>query len=387
MVGAMSQHTEPSTEMPSSLVFDEPLDPSEGPFDRLADWYRKSSTPEARAVRSDINAWHAAFPDRKGMLLGNLRGDSDIGIQQATDELYVHHLLAGTYEARYEEDASSPDFRLYQGQEYVAGIEVFTLFPDKDFASKESRNFAIVDEINRRVRPSQWYVGIDIVDWKRQPRVADVARWLEKTVASLPAPAANLAHDDYPAAVYSSAEVELAFQFLPRREQSPPTASEPIVALGPGISWWGQSARRLRNALSRKAGSRYDHRNRPFAVLIIIRDHSCDTYDVVNALYGDDAIVFRTGDPDSARSIRKDNGTFGRSRSAPSGKNRRLSCIFVLMRGWTPGSLKDPTVIRFDNPFAEQPFPSDVLTPTFRFVARHNDSGIRMEWEPSFPSQ
>jgi hypothetical protein len=138
--------------MPSPLVFDEPLDPSEGPFDRLADWYRKSSTPEACAARSDINAWYAAFPDREGMLLGNLRGDSDIGIQQATDELYVHHLLAGTYEARYEEDASSPDFRLYQGDEYVAGIEVFTLFPDKDFASKESRNFALVDEINRRVR-------------------------------------------------------------------------------------------------------------------------------------------------------------------------------------------------------------------------------------------
>jgi hypothetical protein len=88
--------------MPFPLAFDEPLDPSEGPFDRLADWYRKLSMPEARAARSDINAWYAAFPDRKGMLLGNLRGDSDIGIQQATGELYVHRLLSRTYKARYE---------------------------------------------------------------------------------------------------------------------------------------------------------------------------------------------------------------------------------------------------------------------------------------------
>jgi hypothetical protein len=373
--------------MSSPLVFDEPLDPSEGPFNRLADWYRRSSSPEARAARSDINAWYAAFPDRKGMLLGNLRGDSDIGIQQATDELYVHHLLSRTYEARYEEDASSPDFRLYRANDYVAGIEVFTLFLDKDFASKESRNAALVEEINRRVRPLHWYVSIDVIDWKRQPRVTDVARWLEKTVASLPAPAPNLTHEDYPSDVYSSTEVELAFEFLPRHKLGSPRASEPIVALGPPILWWGQAARRLRNALSRKAGSRYDHRNRPFAVLVSVRDHSCDTYDIVNALYGDDAIIFRAGDPDSARSIRKDNGTFGRSTSAPSGKNRRLSCVFALMRGWAPGSAKPPTVIRFDNPFAEQPFPYDVLAPTFRFVARRNDSGINMEWEPSFPNQ
>jgi hypothetical protein len=104
-------------------------------------------------------------------------------------------------------------------------------------------------------------------------------------------------------------------------------------------------------------------------------------------MHGDDAIMFRAGDPDSARSIRKDNGTFGRSASAPSGKNRRLSCVFALMRGWAPGSTTSPTVIRFDNPFAKQPFPDDVLAPAFRFVARHDDSSIRMEWEPSFPNQ
>lgn len=214
-----------------------------------------------------------------------------------------------------------------------------------------------------------------------------MARWLERTIASLPAPAPNLAHEDYPTYAYSSPEVELAFEFLPRRRLSPPTASEPIVALGPPIFWWGQAAHRLRRALSQKAGSRYEHRNRPFAVLISARDHSCDIYDVVNALYGDDAIAFRTGDPDSARSIRKDNGTFGRSKSAPGGKNRRLSCVFALMRGWTPGSTKSPTVIRFDNPFAERTFPDDVLATTFRFVARRNDSGIRIEWEPTFPNQ
>jgi hypothetical protein len=71
----------------------------------------------------------------------------------------------------------------------VAGIEVFTLFPEKEFTSELSRNTGLVDEINRRIRPVHWYVSIDIIDWKRQPRVTHIAKWLEKKVASLPTPA------------------------------------------------------------------------------------------------------------------------------------------------------------------------------------------------------
>jgi hypothetical protein len=315
------------------------------------------------------------------MLLGNLQGDSEIGIQQAMDELYVHHLLSRSCQARYEEDASSPDFRLYRSSEYVAGIEVLTLFAEQDFTSKVSRSSALVHEINRRIRPDRWYVSIEIIDWKRQPRVTEVVKWLGRTVARLPAPAANLARGDYPAAVYSSAEVELAFEFLPRRKATPPTTTEPIVMLGPAIAWWGQASRRVRRNLSHKAGSRYDHRGQPFAVLLSARDYSCDTEDLVNALYGDEAISFHPDDPDSARPIRKNNGTFGRSATIPEGRNRRLSCVFALMRGWAPGSAAVPNLIRFDNPFAERAFPSDVLAPTSRFVARPDGSGIHMEWE------
>jgi hypothetical protein len=82
-----------------TVVFPEPREPTEGPVGGLADWYRHSSSLEARAARRDINAWYAVFPDRDGMLLGNLQGDSEIGMQQAMDELYVHHCLARSYQA------------------------------------------------------------------------------------------------------------------------------------------------------------------------------------------------------------------------------------------------------------------------------------------------
>jgi hypothetical protein len=366
--------------MPSTSVFDEPLDPREGPFAGLADWYRNCGSAEARDARRYINDWYKPFQDRDGMLLGNLRSDSDIGIQTATDELYTHHLLSSSYQARYEEDTSSPDFRLYRSSEYVGGIEVFTLFPEEGVASEISRNTAFVNELNHRVRSARWYVRLDILDWKRQPRVTEVAKWLDEKVTALPAPPADLAREDYPADTYSDGRVELAFDFLPRR--NPPTECSSIVAFGPAITWWGRAARRLRSNLSHKAGSRYDLRDRPFAVLVSARDYSCDTEDIINALFGDEAITFSIDDPDSAESTRRKNGAFGRSASTPEGRNRRLSCVFVLMRGWVPGFTQVPKVIRFDNPFANQAFPDDILTPDLRLVPVSDEQGIHMEWEP-----
>jgi hypothetical protein len=195
-----------------------------------------------------------------------------------------------------------------------------------------------------------------------------------------------LAREDYPSDVYQSAEVELAFEFIPRRKPTPSMASESIVAFGPAMAWYSQAVPRLRHTLSKKVGSRYDLRDRPYAVLVSARDYSCGIEDIFNALYGDAAISFPAGDPDSAQPFRRNNGSFGASASTPEGRVRRLSCVFALMRDWIPGSAETPTLIRFDNPFAKLAFPDDVFSLTSWFVAHRNESGVRMEWEPSSPS-
>jgi hypothetical protein len=358
--------TEPHTiwRVSPPLVFPEPpLNPSDGPFRNYADWIRDSTSTEARAARVDINTWYAVFPDRDTMVLSRLREHKDVVVLQALDELYTHNLLSKSYEARYEDDERSPDFRLYRGSEYVAGIEVLTLFTEESFASMETRNSRLADEINKRVGSDLWYVGIDIIDWKRQPRYSDVARWLNETLAQIGPPTPNLARDEYPSAVYSSPGVDLAFEFIPRSNPSA-TGSGGIVGFGPGFALPVKPALRLRRNVSDKAGSTYDHRGRPYAVLVSVRDVSCANQDIIDALYGDDAISFPPGQPDLATSIRRNNGLFGRSASEPEGRNRRLSCLFALMRGWEPGSTVQPTIFRHDNPFAELAFPGDVLTST-----------------------
>jgi hypothetical protein len=364
---------------PLPLVFDEPINASDGPFNGYADWLRTSGTAEAQAAREDINAWYAAFPDRDRMVLSRLQGDDEIGILQALDELYVHHLLsASPYEARYEEDATSPDFRLYRSSEYVAGIEVLTLFAEESFTSRASRNATLVDEINERVSSAHWYVILDVVEWNRQPRYTEIAKWLNGVVATLGEPPPGLARANYPTARYTGAEVKLEVEFIPRSVPDP--ASKQIVGFGPAIARMVQPARRLRRNLSHKIGSRYDHRERPYAVLVSARDYACAVEDVFDALHGDRALSFQPGQPGSAQPIRMNNGTFGLSPSSPEGRNRRLGCVFALMRGWAPGNTVAPTIVRFDNPFAQQAFPEDALAPVSWFSPVQNGSGVRMQW-------
>jgi len=359
--------------------------PECGPFQGLADWYRRAGS-EARAARDSINTMYAAFPDRDNVVLSRLRGDDDVGVLQATDELCVHHLLSQSCEPKYEEDDTTgkrPDFRLYRSSEYLAAAEVLTLFTEEDFASEVDRSDKLVGEINARVRPTKWHVGLRVVEWRRQPRVSHLARWIEDTIAGLPEPVAGLAREDYPTARYATPEVELAFTFFPRHRTTELMASGPIVMFGPAVAHLVKPAERLRVALSRKSGSRYDTRGRPFAVIASVRDTGCNTEDIVNALYRDEVVVFDSNDLSSSRPSRKRNGFFGITSDAPNGRNRRTSCVFALLRGWAPGSDTVPAVIRLDNPFAELEFPDELLVADHRFVARRSDTQVRMEWEHS----
>jgi hypothetical protein len=366
-----------------TVVYAEPSDLTDGSFSGLAEWCQLSGSREARAARKAVNDWYAAYPDRDDMVLSRLRSASESGILQALDELYAYHLLSQVCRVRYEEDQTSPDFRLYRPPEHlVASVEVCTLFPEQQFSDEIDRNARLVDAINQRIRPSNWYVGLSIIDWKRQPRMVDLERWLKEKMAALGVPSPKLPRDEYPRDIYSVPGMRLEFTFHPRRKQTPPTETEPLVAFGPAVGGFLKPERRIRNAVGRKAGGRYDHRGKPFAVLLSVRDFGCDAEDVVNALYGDEVVRLRRDNPGTAQIDRRRNGMFTISKRNPTGRHRRLSCVFVLLRGWRPETPDTaPKLFRFDNPFAEQAFPDNLLMPHGRFMTRRDDSSIRMEWE------
>lgn len=343
--------------MASSAVFPEPVDPAGEPFRGWADWCSRSPSTEAAAARRTINSWYADFPPARGeMVRGRLTGPDDTNFLQAVDELHVHSLLSRSYEVRYEEDQKSPDFRLYRASELVASIEVCTLFPNKSISDEVARNDRLVTDINKRVRVEDWYVTIDSVTWSRQPRTTAIAGWLERTVAALPRPTSD---HDQPRRVYASPEVAIEFTFLPRVRSA---ATEVNAVTGPAVVRFSDCERRLRDSLTKKAGKKYDHRDKPFAIFVSARER-CDTDDFVNAIYG-----------------RRRYGLFALSNNGADGRNRRTGCVFGLLRAWDPDTPVTSTVLRFDNPFAAEAFPEEPIAPDRWLRARWGDSSVLMEW-------
>ncbi|MFE9694694.1 hypothetical protein [Micromonospora sp. NPDC005806] len=144
--------------------------------------------------------------------------------------------------------------------------------------------------------------------------------------------------------------ITINFEFFPRRAE-PGAEGDRIVGMGPPIGGWVNSGERLRVALNGKAGSRYDLRAKPFAPVVAVHDSFCSLDQVMDALYGSEQLVIATHEL-----TRAGNGFFGRS-SANLGKNRRVSCVFVI-QGWLPCAPEDATIYRLDNPFADgQAFP------------------------------
>ncbi|MFG1924395.1 hypothetical protein [Cryptosporangium sp. NPDC048952] len=365
--------------MPNNSVFGEPVAPRSGPFTDLATWLRRST--QAQATRTAINGWYSNFPDRDGMVLSRLRGDSEVGIYQAIDELYAHHLLAQSNEVRYEEDAHSPDFRVYRDSNQVASIEAVSLFPEKSFEKELRRNTDLVAEINRQVSSTNWFAGIDSIQWRSQPKISQVSRWLKEQIASLPNQIPDFSQAEYPAATYRSDELILEFSFIPKGQASQGSVErEGVIAIGPATVGWTKTVTRLRNRISQKVGSKYDHKGMPFALLVTMRD-SCDEEDLINAFYGDSGITINIHDLNDIKPIRKRNGVFGLTEQSPKGRNRRLSCVFVLSPGIHPGSNNEPTRYQFNNPFAELEFPDDLLTVDHRFVSRREGATVYIERE------
>jgi hypothetical protein len=154
----------------------------------------------------------------------------------------------------------------------------------------------------------------------------------------------------------------------------------PLVALGPAVAQFVQPARRAQRAISDKGGGRYDMREKAFAVIAVIRDHACDLESLITAVYGGAAGTLSPINPEIVLPPAGMNGLFGRAADRPEGKNRRLSCVFALVPGWTPGSGDSPAVYRLDNPFAEHSFPEDILPTDHEVRVAADEDFLRVRW-------
>jgi hypothetical protein len=113
---------------------------------------------------------------------------------------------------------------------------------------------------------------------------------------------------------------------------------------------------RLRGALRRKRPGDYGDIALPYVVAICEEAFVDDAWHRENVLFGHQAIEFGPGLP--PRSVRKPDGTWRGPGARPL--NRRLAAVLFASR-LTPWTIDQTRLEWWDNPFANQPVPVDVV--------------------------
>lgn len=339
--------------MTSVTLFPEPSIPHTAPLgwaEPNVNFYLKSTRPEAISARRWINEAYDRFPDPSGGLATRLRSTDDVQNASALDELLVHDLLTRRGDVKHEEGGRGPDFRLYQDGEYVAAVEVCSLFENRRWTDIQQQHARLADVVNRQIPLSDWFIHFEVIRHERQPSTNRVVAWLKQQLAALPE-----GTDIVPEITYATDEVELRFWFVRRTRSTAPHPTDRVVGSGQIVGGVVDSYLRVRSALEKKIQKRYDTRGMPFAIVVGIWDPMCNTDQLEDALLGNEQVIVRSGDV-----IRAGNGFFGVDRRSPTGKHREVSAVIAL-HGWRPWAGDSGTMVRFENPYASVPFPDDLL--------------------------
>jgi hypothetical protein len=388
----MTETNEPYAEEPRQLqnepgvVFAEPEIPFDGPIgwaEAEVNFLIKSTRQAACVARKTINNWYSRFPDPDGKFRARLTSPKGTDHQVALDELYVYEHLTRSAEISYEEGGTGPDFRIYHGADYLGAVEVLSLFMASDWSGQQNQHSRIADELNKRLRIDRWFIDFEIIRLDRDPSFTKLASWVNREISSLPPVPETEGRTCI--ASYRAQDIQLDFSFI-RSERHPAGTRDRIVCSGPVIGGLVRSSERLLVALTKKAGNRYNVRNAPFALCVGVHDPFCGLDDLETAIYGHVQYAYQVGGTGDVSRSRANDGFFGRLPSAPKGKNRRISCVFAVCN-WYPWISEESVILRFDNPFADRPFPGSLIPAAAQVTRVQKDRpGITFDWLPVRPS-
>jgi hypothetical protein len=368
----------------SSVVFPEPSvqrDQWMGWAEPQVNFYLASTRPEAVAARAWINTAYQEFPDPSGEFAGRLRSADDVQHVSALAELFVHNLLIGHGTVVHEEGGRGPDFRIYHDEQYVAAVEVCTLFESNEWAAEQKRNARIIDELNKHIPLDAWFINFEVIQLDREPSIKRLVEWVNATIGQLPTGPADSADPVTQWFTHAVDGVVLRFRFLRRTSSSPPKPTDRVVGFGPVQGGFVDSHLRLRSALEKKVQKRYDTRSKPFAIFVGAWDWGCTTDQLEDALLGNEQVLINSGEL-----RRANNGFFGRDQRRPEGRHAGVSSVFAL-HGWRPWQPENQRILRFDNPFTTVPFPDELLPADYRLgvVQEKDEQGLLLKWTPGHP--
>ena len=258
---------------------------------------------------------------------------------------------------------------------------MLSLFEREDWDQEQRRHNRLADELDRRVPPTAGYfVNFKIEVAEREPAPRKFADFVRQRIDELPP---HLEFDlgespgrpKLPSAVYERDGCRISIEFRPMKPGAA-TLSNPdgrITGLGHMTVGFVNSSLRLRSRLTDKAGGRYDVEGVPFLVIVGVHDIHCADDQVIDALYGQEAVVVAT-----SQLIRHNDGFFGLDRERSAGRNTRVSAVGIV-RGLRLSEEGVAEVTVLENPYPAVPWPHELLQPC-RIFGPLPDAGTRSEF-------
>jgi hypothetical protein len=345
--------------------------------------FETADGPAAAATRAQILRWLEEVPEpaKRADLRGRLASDDDVPHYSARLEVTLDGMLRARglsveYPGPLPGQTTQMDFLVGCADGfYCEATLVNDQLPDR---LQRRRLHQLADALDAIVAP------FHVVMFVRAPipeglRARNVRRFLERQLLALDPAAIQgstaLEYVDAP----GDAEPRITFHVVP-------STLEP----GPVISSWGWADAemvatylRIKRVLAYKAG-KYGELDRPY--VIALWDHTSWSFNedqILNALFGDLQVVFRSGPggvAGPAETRRAANGFFTERKPDGTASNRHVSAV-AFYRGRLTEAAAEHELLVYHNPHALRPLDPACFAgqPQFVPIEDHDGAG-HMEW-------
>jgi len=272
-------------------------------------------------VRACIEDWFSRLPsDAKADVRSRLRSDDNRQFSSAYFELYLHEvLLCSGFRVTCHPDVPGtsrrPDFLAEDGEAsfYVEARVV----SGSDAGERASRRLArLYDSLDAMDLPN-FFLNVEVFaqgpkDPPTKPLRAAITSWLDSLAPdAVSAGIGDRGFMGLPVKEWACDGWRLVFRPIPKKPEArgPGRGMRALGAYGPGNASWVDDATPLRAALSDK-GKAYGVLDKPFLVAVNTSRLTDDDVDVMNALYGTEAIQLGTTSAGElvTRSVRAPDG-------------------------------------------------------------------------------
>ncbi len=323
------------------------------------EYYNRSDRKNIQQIKSVLERWFAAYPeDGRSDLRSRFRSKIESQHQASFFELFVHEVLTQLgYRIELHPDVQStnhPDFLASpeKGDQFL--VEVTTTQDSEQEVAAQKRIDQVYDTLNR-LRSPDFFIAIldsgspgssvpgarvrtDLERWLNGLSWPEVTKAWEKSDGFDAAPRYEWKHDGW----------EVTFRAIPKSKENRGSADlRPIGLTMPTNMKMLAADEEIKSAIKRK--DRYGKPKLPFVLVINVLGDFCDTYDVMNAVFGHETVIF--GPEGTRPGARLRDGAW----DAPGGPQHKSISAVLVFHALNAWSVLSSDYWLVHNPWADLP--------------------------------